>query len=334
MATPLLERFRRIDWATWRPRLGYAAFALVAFLVALRFTFPADAVRERMVLEAAARGLTLEVQRIHPGGGLLGLAAEGITLDDGSGVKLAVDEATVTLRFWPLLAGRRSIAFDAALWDGRVRGQADLSGDPRPLEVTVDGVDLARAMPLRRASGLDLVGKVSGHAELELPATPQGKLRGTAEAHVDGAGVAGGAVPVPGMTGGLPVPKLALGALSAQTKVDQGKATFQKLEARGGDAEITGEDVYVVVFPSIGVSPLSGRIRLRIHDAFWTQSGMQGFKGIAEAAMAGGRTSDGSYLFQVSGSLAHPSARPAGPGAPAPASPQPAPAPAAPSHED
>jgi type II secretion system protein N len=213
------------------------------------------------------------------------------------------------------------MAFDVALWDGRIHGVADLSGETRALEVAVDGVDLARALPLRRASGLDLVGKVTGRADLTLPGTPQGKIGGTVEAGVGGAGISGGSVPVPGMTGGLPVPKLALGDVTAKVKVDQGKASFQQLETRGGDAELTGEDVFLVLMPRLGASPLGGRLRLRIRDAFWTQSGMQGFKGIAEAAMATGRSGDGSYSFQLSGTLDHPAARPGGAAGPRPGAP-------------
>ena len=44
----------KIHWKPSRPHLLYGAFTLVAFLVALRLTFPADAVKQRIVLEAAS----------------------------------------------------------------------------------------------------------------------------------------------------------------------------------------------------------------------------------------------------------------------------------------
>jgi type II secretion system protein N len=307
---PRLPRLSAIDWKVWRPRLAYGAFALLSFLLALRWTFPSGAVRERIVAEAAARGLALEIQDVGPGGGLLGLTARGITIDDGSGLKFPVESATASLRLWPLLAGRGSIAFDVRLWDGTVSGTADLSGDERRVVVEIAGLDLSRALPLRRASGLDLVGKLSAAADLVVPGTPQGKVGGTADARVEGAGVSGGTVPVPGMEGGLPVPRLALGDVMAQSRIEQGKATFQRLEAKGGDVEATAEDLFLVVQPRLKDSPISGRARLRIRENFWSQSGMQGLRGIAEAAMASARSGDG-YLFQLSGSLARPQARPA-----------------------
>jgi type II secretion system protein N len=301
----------RLDWPVWRKRLGYSAFAAAAFLLALRQTFPSEAVRERIVLEAAARGVSVEVLEVGPGGGLLGLTARGITLDDGSGLKFPVEEVTASLRIWPLLAGRRSLAFDVRAWGGEIRGSADLSGAERPFQLDASGVDLSRALPLRRASGLDLVGKLSVQADLVLPGTPQGKVGGTARARVEGAGLSGGQVPVPGMEGGLPMPKLALGVVEANVSIEQGKATFRKLEAKGGDAEVSGEDLFLVVQPRLRDSPISGRARVRVREAFWAQSGTQGLRGIAEAAMAGARTGDGAYLYQLSGSLARPRPTPA-----------------------
>ena len=46
----------KIDWIRWRPRLLYGAFTAVAFILALRWTFPAEAVKQRIIVEAAARG--------------------------------------------------------------------------------------------------------------------------------------------------------------------------------------------------------------------------------------------------------------------------------------
>jgi type II secretion system protein N len=302
----------RLDWNVWRPRLGYAAFAVAAFLVALRATFPYDAVRERITRLAAASGYAVEAQELGPGGGLLGVTARGLTVDDGSGLKFPVEEVTASLRLWTLLTGHPSVAFDVRIWDGRIIGTVGVSGAERALELNATGLDLARALPLRRASGLELVGKLFAEADLVLPATPQGKAAGAAQARVEGAGVSGGQVPVPGMEGGLPVPKLSLGEVAAQLKVDQGKATFEKLEALGGDAELTTSDLFLVLQRRFRDSPVSGRARLRIKDAFWTQSGTQGLRGIAESAMAAARGSDGWYTYQLSGSVGRPTPRPAG----------------------
>jgi len=302
----------KVDWKRWRPRLGYGAFALVSFALALRWTFPADAVKQRVVMEAAARGWLVDAERVGPGG-LLGLSAERLTVESGSGLKIPVDEVTASLRLLPLLVGRRSIAFDATLYDGRVRGVADLSGAERNVNVTVDGVDLGRALPLRKALGADLLGVLEARADVTFPSAADGKPTGLVELSVKDAGVAGGQLPIPGMPSGLPLPRTSLGAVSARVKLDQGRATFEKLEASGGDAELSTQGLYAMLQPRLESAPISGRAKLRASDAFWAKPQTQGLRPVADAALASSRGRDGAWHFQVTGSLGHPSLKPVAP---------------------
>jgi type II secretion system protein N len=299
---------RKVNWTVWRPRLAYGAFALVAFALSLRWTFPSEAMKERLIMEAGRRGWQIDVDRVSAGG-LLGMRARGVRLETASGLAIPVEDLVASLRVLPLLAGRRSVAFDARIYDGRVEGTADLSGSARRVQVEVDGVDLALALPLRKASGLDLVGRVTGTADLTLPAAPDQRPTGRVDVAVAGAGIAGGAVPLPGMTP-LPLPKMGLGSLVAAVKVADGKASFEKLEATGGDADVRTEGLYFVVQPRMELSPVSGRAKVKVADAFWSQSGAQGLKGLAEAALASARGSDGAWNFAVSGSVGRPRLQP------------------------
>ena len=56
------------------------------------------------------------------------------------------------------------MAVEAWLYDGRLRGTFDLAAGPRV--ATRTGIDLARALPLRLALGLDLTGVATGTARL------------------------------------------------------------------------------------------------------------------------------------------------------------------------
>jgi type II secretion system protein N len=300
----------KIDWNRSRPRLLYAAFTLVAFLLALRFTFPADAVKQRIIVEAAARGWQVDMADVGAGG-LLGIEAEGVTVEDASGLRIPIDELTASLRLLPLLVGRQSVAFDARVYDGEVDGTADLSGDERQIAISAQGVDLSRALPLRKASGLDLAGKLSGKADLRFPAAPNGTPEGRIDFTVKDAGVNGGQLPVPGMTGSLTVPKLGLGEIVAAVALEKGKATFEKLEARGGDADFTAEGLYAVLQPRLQHAPIAGKAKLRVKDAFWARRETQAFKGLADAALASSRGRDGAWSFQVAGSVGRPQLRPA-----------------------
>src|SRR5512145_289262 len=187
-----------IDWIRWRPRLAYGAFAAVAFVLSLRWTFPAEAMKERLIMEAGQRGWQIDVERVSAGG-LLGMRARGVKLETASGLAIPVDDLTASLRVLPLLVGRRSVAFDADLYDGHVEGTADLSGDAR-LALDVKGLDLAQALPLRKASGVDLLGRVNGKADVTFPAAPGQRPTGRVDLTVKEAGIAGGQLPLPGMT--------------------------------------------------------------------------------------------------------------------------------------
>jgi type II secretion system protein N len=306
-----LSRLRTTDWDVWKPRLAYGAFTALAFLLALRWTFPAEAVKERLIFEAGLRGWQIDAEDVSAGG-FLGVQAEGVKLDNGSGLAIPIEELTASVRLLPLLVGRRSLAFDARIYDGTVSGHADLSGDGQRIVAEIDGVDLGAALPLRKASGVDLLGKLEGSADLTFPAAAGQRPSGRVDLQLADAGVAGGQLPIPGMTGGLTLPRMAFGAVTAAVKLGDGRATFEKLEAKGGDAEIQTEGLYFVVQPRMEFAPISGKAKVKVKDAFWSKSGTQGFKTLADVALAQARGPDGAWTFTVTGSVGHPRMQPAG----------------------
>jgi type II secretion system protein N len=304
----------KVDWTLWRPRLAYGAFALVAFVLSLRWTFPAEAMKERLIMEAGRRGWQIDMERVSAAG-LLGMNAEGVKLETASGLAIPMEELTASLRLLPLLAGRRSVAFDAALYDGHVEGTADLSGEARRLALDLREVDLARALPLRKAAGVDLRGKASGTADLTLPDAPDQRPTGRVDLTVAEAGIAGGQLPLPGMASGLTLPPVGLGQVVAALRLADGKGTFEKLEATGGEAEVRTEGLYFVVQPRMEFSPLSGKAKVKVQDAFWSKSpATQSFRGLADAALASAKGSDGAWSFAVTGSVGHPRMQPSAAG--------------------
>ncbi len=298
----------KIDWIVWKPRLLYGGFFALAFVVALRWTFPGEALKERLILEASARGWQLDAGDVS-GAGVLGVAMKDVRLEDHAGHKYAADEVAASLRVLPLLVGRRSVAFDLRVWDGRVRGTADLSGAAPRYVARVEGVDLSAAAPLRAASGLELLGTLAGELDVVVPEDAGGKAAGKVTLTVKDAGVNGGQVPVAAMGGNLTVPKVALGELTADVAIADGKGNVSRLEAKGGDAELSTEGLYFVVQPRLEYAPLFGKAKLRIADAFWTRGGTAGFRSVAEMALAAAKGRDGSYHFQLFGTLGQPQMR-------------------------
>jgi type II secretion system protein N len=291
----------------WRRRLGYALFALAALAFSLRLTMPAEAVRERLVMEAAAQGWQLTVDEVAPAG-LVGVRLEGVTLESRDGLRLPVERVDATLRLLPLLLGRRGLDLDARLFGGRAQGLVEERGTARRLVARLSGLELARA-PLRRATGLDLAGTAHGDLDLTLDDREPAKSAGHLALAVQRAAVNGGELPLPGMGGALTLPKVAVGQLTARAVAKDGKLTFEKLEAKGEDLEASGDGLYCVLQPRLAFAPMFGKLTLRVRDAFWQKSSTAGFKSLSEMALAPARGRDGAYGFQLYGTLSQPQAR-------------------------
>ncbi len=306
-----LPRISLPKLAGWKRTAAYGAFLALSFLFALQRTFPTEAVRERIMLEAAAQGWQVRMGDVSPSG-FAGMKASGVAVESRDGLRIPIDEARASLRLWPLLLGRRGVTFDLALFQGHVRGTVEESRSWRRLALQAQGVDLSRAAPLRKASGIDLAGLVSARVDVTFFPREPTRSTGRLEVTVDDAAVNGGEVPVPGMGGNVSLPRFALGKVTARATVRDGKAMVDELTARSPDLEVGGEQVYVQLQPNLEYAPLYGRARVKVSDGFWQKSGTTGLRGVAEMALASARGRDGAYGFQLYGTLGHPQARPAG----------------------
>jgi type II secretion system protein N len=293
----------------WRRTAAYTAFFVVAFVIALRLTFPVEAVKERIILDAAAQGLQVKMNDISPSG-LVGIRAREVTVLTSDGTRVPLDEVQVGLKLLPMLLGRRAVSFDARLYDGRITGSSESTRTTDRYQATLTGIDLSRASALRAATGLDLAGILSGSIDLTLdPKEPQ-KSTGNVDLQVKDAAIRGGKMAVPGMEGGLTVPPVRLGAIAARGTVKNGRADFGTLEAKGDDVDFTADQVFVQLQPRLEHSPLNGRARLRPTEAFWRKEQVAPLKPVIEMGLASARGRDGGFGFQIYGTLAKPQARP------------------------
>jgi type II secretion system protein N len=299
-----------IELKGWKRRAAYAAVFVAAFAVALRQTFPAEAVRERLVLEAAAQGWQVKVADVGPAG-MLGVRFTGVMLESRDGTRLPLEDLRASLRFLPLLLGRRGLDFEARLFEGRVNGLVEERRATRRVAARVSGVDLSKAAALRKSTGLDLAGTLEGVVDLTLDAREPAKSAGRLDLRVDKAAVLGGQLQIPAMGGALTVPRADLGAVVAQATVKEGKLAFDRLEARSPDLEAGGEGLTLTLQPRLAYSTLFGKAHLKLSESFWQKSGSAALKGVAEMALAPARGRDGAYWFQLFGTAAQPQARPA-----------------------
>ena len=299
-----------IDWNAWRPRLLYGGFFLVALLLALRWTFPFGALQDRLAVEAAANGWQLQAAEAGPAG-LIGVSLREVTLKDRAGLTIPLDRVDLTLPLWSLLTGKRRVAVEAWLYDGRGSGALDLAAGPQEFRVALDGIDLARVLPLRMASGIDLTGLASGTAYLLVPSDEKAKPEGRLALTVKEAGFTGGKVDLPGV-GALTLPAARFGELAVKLVLKDGKGTFETLGATGGDVELVGEGLYFAWQPRLEFAPLFGKARIKLAPAYASRPEVRAFSSLLDAALAGARSGEGAYGLQVFGSLGHPQVKPAG----------------------
>ncbi len=305
-----LPALRKVKLTGWRLTAAYVAFFVVAFVVALRLTFPVEAVKERLILDAAAQGYQVKLNDLSPSG-LAGVRATEVTVVDAEGTRLPLDEISVGLRLVPTLFGRKAYSFDASLFGGRVTGTTDAGKAAERYVIHARGVDLARAGVVRAATGLDLAGTLSGDVDVTLDPKDPTKSVGTVELQVRDAAIRGGKVPVPGMDGGLTVPPVKLGAVMAKGTLKGGRAEFATLEAKGDDVTVVADQLFVQLQPRLAFSPLSGRVKVRPTDAFWRKDQVAPLKPLVEMGLASARGADGGYGFQLYGTVAKPQGRPA-----------------------
>jgi type II secretion system protein N len=302
----------RLELVGWKRTAAYALFFAASFLFALHRTFPIDAVKDRLVLEAAAQGWQLRMNDLSHKG-IAGIRARELTLQTRDGARIPVEELSASLRPFPLLAGRRSVDFDASLFEGRLSGTTEEGAGVRRVRARAEGIDLARAAVLRQVAGLDLGGSLSGDVDLALDARDAARSAGTLGLTVRSAAIQGGEVQVPGMGGALTVPRVALGTVAVRGAVRAGRLEFDKLEARGDDVEVVADQLFVQLQPRLEFSPLSGRVRVKLQDAFWQRGPAAGLKPVVDAAIGSARAADGAYGFQVYGTLGRPQIRPQAP---------------------
>ena len=294
----------------WRKTGAYAAFFAFAFVLALRLTFPVEAVKERLILDAGAQGFQVKVNDLSPSG-LVGIRAREVTVTTSDGTRIPLEELKVGLRIWSTIRGHRAYSFDAALFDGHVVGFTDTSKTAEHYQARVSGIDLSRAAVVRAATGLDLAGILSGNVDVTLDPKDPSKSTGTLDFQVKDGAIRGGKIQVPGMEGGLTVPPVKLGAIAARGAVTSGRADFGTLESMGDDVDIVAEQVFIQLQPKFEHSALTGRARVRPTESFWRKEQVAPMKPLVEAGLASAKGKDGGYGFQIYGTIGKPMARPA-----------------------
>lgn len=286
--------------ARWKVTLAWGAFALFAFLLCLSLTFPYDALRARLVTEAAAQGYALRIGTLRPG--LHGITATDVRVSKPPAPLTAETLAALTtpgalvpgpeelgeplhidaLAFRPSLFPL-GVAFWADALGGTVSGAVGPLGG-LTLRVRLDGLDTSKGN-LKGFSGMDLEGTLDGHLDLSAPAAEGAgqagpdfsRAEGEVALDTRGLTIKGGKVKVPMYGSMMPVdlPRIALGELALRLPIEKGQGTLETLRGRSEDLEVAGSGTLKLA-RRLEYSEPNLELKLKAEPAFTQRLGILG----------------------------------------------------------
>ena len=241
--------------------VGYPAFFSFAFVLMLYITFPYGALADRLSLEAK-RSANLDIKIGSLGPAFLGFTARKVAItppkQEGQTAEpepIVIDEVFVRPTVLPL-----GVAFKSSLFGGTVSGSfVPLRSRPQLL-LTAKNVDLGKSGS-KAAMGLDMAGTLGASVDVTYDPTDFSRSSGKVS-------LSGGALLINGGTVmQYDLPKVDLGQLDAEVKIDQGKATIEAFTLKGNDveAEISGE---VVLAQKLPFSSLNLKVKFKPQDDF------------------------------------------------------------------
>ncbi len=311
------------------PKLGYLAFFLFAFVVAVTWTFPYDKLKERLVSSfnaqqrASSTQQELQIDELDSSF-ITGVKAKGVhlfmpPLEPGKpNVELVLDEVKGRVSLLSLLVGNKDVTFTIKAFEGVVDGEFVDKGKERTIKLEIDGVDTGKIGMLGQALGVPMAGKLYGQVDLKLPEGKASKGSGTVNLEIRDLAVGDGKAKIKGL---LELPKLTVGALKFDAEAKEGILKVSKLAASGKDLELSGEG-RIQMRELANDSNLDLNVKFKVNDGYRSQSektkSIFGAPGSnipplfeLDPTVKKAKTPDGQYAFHVRGALGKPQFLPA-----------------------
>jgi type II secretion system protein N len=225
-----------MGWRKFLPSrrlLGSAGFALLGFGLNLYWTFPADALAERLVYEAQQRSngsLQLSFAKASTWR-LSGLRLTDVSLQrrgngDAPPMVFHLDSLQARLQVVPLLLGRQRLVARATQADGLLTAWINPGQQFTDLEVGLTDWSLAQpalAEALELSTGGTLSGELSTHWEAD-------PLKCTGELQLEFKQASVG----PGRVVGMSLPAIGFGEISLALKLAEGQLRIHSFHQQGG----------------------------------------------------------------------------------------------------
>ncbi len=238
--------------------VGYPFVAVVAFLMALHYTFPYRRLEDKV---RSLLGKYYEVSRIDIGPGLFpgDLVVRDLKLktrperEGEKAITLAVDELVLDIGVLAALGKELDVEFDATVGDGEVEGAIvrKKNGDAR-VELDSDGFPLMAIPGVKAVTGGAAVeGRMAAHLDFELPEGKWKQAEGVLELSCSSCALPKETKlrPMPGTrqsnafsSAGFTLPaKVRFGEFGGKVVIDKGIGKFEDFSGKSPDGEIVLE---------------------------------------------------------------------------------------------
>ncbi|MBL9038471.1 MAG: type II secretion system protein GspN [Archangium sp.] len=233
---------------TWRRRLMlYSSFSVFALVAAFFLTFPYDALKERIRLEADSAGFFVRIGSLGPG--FFSIRAKNVDVSK----KAVGDAVPESLRLDSVSVGPTLFPPGFGVWAKTFGGgvSARVSGvTTARLKIDVDQLDLKDGN-VKGVTGVDLSGIIDAHVDLKVPIVrlPNAPIEldvaqasGTFGMTARNLTVHGGTVSIPIPQYGpeptpLDLPRILFGDLDATLTFDKGAGTVDTFKMKSNDLE-------------------------------------------------------------------------------------------------
>ncbi|GMU60675.1 MAG: hypothetical protein AMXMBFR34_24380 [Myxococcaceae bacterium] len=270
----------------WKRILAYTTFALFALVIAFFLTFPYDALKDRVRLEADTAGYFVRIGSMGPG--LFAIRATDVQISKKADTEpppepLKLDSVSVGPALLP-----PGLKVKVKGFDGTITAVVSGFSSVR-LKLDAEDVDVSKGN-LKGFSGIDFSGVVEAHLDVTLPkgqaagpipAEPDlSQASGTLSLSTKGLAINGGSMNIPIPQFGpeptpVDLPKIVLGDLGGKVKIEKGAATVEELKNVSPDLQlnVTGT---LKLAKRLPYSEANLEVRLKPDPEFQKRLGMLG----------------------------------------------------------
>lgn len=301
----------------------------VALILFVRLTFPYDTLRDRILAEynTSQTEKRLEIDDMS-GSGIFGIEAEGVRLielprpgvsaaEPAAPNTLAVDTASVSVSALAYVFGTISADFEAEVGGGVLEGAFSQNAELAEIHIEGEAIDISGVSVLSAGLGLPLGGEMSGKVDLVLPEGQMKKGEGTFDLQIEQLTAGDGKAKVRDT---IALPKINAGTLVFKAEASDGRLEISQFSADGKDFQMNATGRLRLREP-FDKSAVSVDATFKFKEAYTTKSDLtKSIFGSPDSKIPAlfdmdptvrrAKQPDGSYSWQVSGLLAHPSFRP------------------------